>query len=97
MIRLLGSEKAITGISVALVSNRFVLGPEVQNLKCHREHIENPQRSDRELTGKPSTEAPLIAVQMKKLMEQTKQSWLHPVSPAVFLPPQIWAWRRKKA
>ena len=65
MIRSLGSEKAITGTPVALVSNRFVLGLEVQNLKCHREHIENPQRSDRELTGKPSTEPPLIAVPME--------------------------------
>ena len=74
MIRLLGTEKVIIGTPIALISNRFVLGSEVQNLKCHREHIENPQRSDRELTGKPITEAPLIAVLMEHWMERTNNS-----------------------
>ena len=74
MTRSLGSEKAITGTTVALVSNRFVLSSEVQNLKCHREHIKNSQRSDKELTGKPRTEAPLIAVLMEHWMERTNNS-----------------------
>ena len=74
MIRSLDSEKAITGTPAALVSNRFVLGSEVQHLKYHREHIESPQKSDRELTGKLKTEAPPIAVPMEHLMEQTNNS-----------------------
>ena len=65
MIRLLDLEKAITGTPAALVSNRFVLGSKDQHPKCHREHIENPQKTDRELTGKLNTEAPLIAVLME--------------------------------
>ena len=97
MTRSSGLEKAIRDSQAVLVSNKFVLGSEVQDLKCHREHTENSQRTDREQTGKPITVAPLIAVPMEHRMERTKQSWLHPVSPAVFLPPQIWAWRRKKA
>ena len=52
----------------SLVSNRFVLSSEVQSLKCHREHIENPQKSDRELTGKSSTEAPQITSPMEHQM-----------------------------
>ena len=74
MIRSLDLEKAITGTPAALVSNRFVLGSEVQHLKCHREHIENPQKSDRELTGKLNTEAPPMAVLIEHRMERTNIS-----------------------
>ena len=36
-----GPEKAITDLQAALVSNKFVLGSEVQDLKGYREHTED--------------------------------------------------------
>ena len=58
MTRSSGSEKAKTSTQAALVSNKLMLGSEVQNLKCHREHTEiseNRQRADRKTNYRGSS------------------------------------------